>query len=122
MKRFVFALALAASVSGTAWANVYQHSYYPSEADRSYYDSRTAYYDHNQNRTYDRTYRGENVATDTYHRNAVDAQRMAVAEGCMNAGWMDNQNVQKWQAKNPGKKLCYSEHGVDGSPEYRKEL
>lgn len=55
-----------------------------------------------------------------YQRHSGSKQQMMQSD-CVAAGWMDNDRLQVWRAKNPGKQLCFENREAKHSEHYQKQ-
>ncbi len=54
-----------------------------------------------------------------YERHSGHTQQMQ--DACVKPGWMDNDTLQRWRAKHPGKDLCFSNRSVKRDHHYQKQ-
>lgn len=112
MNRIILALALMASTSGVAIST--------SAMAAGYYKDNTNYQNsqYTQQQQHMRSHR-HGYANDS--RMQSDAQYSANA-ACINYGWMDNSQLQKWRAKHPGQDVCFSDATYDQNSIHRTQI
>lgn len=113
MNRFVLALALLASTSGIVMNSA-------AMAD-SYYNNNPAYnnnaYRAQSNANYSRQATDNSMRT--ANNNYTSGSHYSSEANCINYGWMDHDEIQKWRAKHPGMDVCFNAASFDQNPVHR---